>query len=253
MKNPNNLILISLCALMLSGCASRKDIISLPPTVQKGISSTDVYLEECEKKVTADVDKSNISTYTGGGLAFALVDIAVESYREDRAEDALVDMQKEIQTFNFQEKYRNRLTKTLQSTNWLNVQRVNYLATLNDAAHEEIFKKADTDAVLTSKFIYRLNPQFNVMTGTLYLTIYPTSNKMKQMVSAENPLETPIFKVHISATEQLPQVGESIEENAKFWAQNNGSHLRKGLENILNQVFARLDQVLRNPNHLPGE
>jgi len=253
MKNSNNLLWISLCALVLSGCASKKEIISLPTTVQTEISSTDVYIEECTKKIRADIDKSNISTYTGGGLAFALVDAAIESHREESAEDALVDMQKEVQTFNFQEKYRNRLTQILQSTHWLQVQRVNYLAELNDAAHEEIFNKANTDVILTSKFIYKLNPQLNVLTGTLYLTMYPTSHKTKKMVNAENPLEMPIFKVHVSATEQLPQTGESIEENAKFWAENNGFHLRKGLESILNQVFVKLDQVLRNPNHLPGE
>lgn len=253
MKTPNNLLLMFLCALVLSGCASKKDIISLPPAVQKEISSTDVYLEECEKKIKADINQSNVSTYTGGGLVFALVDVAVNSYREDCTEDALVDMQKEVQTFNFQEKYRNRLTQILQNNHWLQVQRVNYLASLNDAAHEEIFNKANTDAVLTSKFIYKLNPQFNVLTGTLYLTLYPTSHKTKRMVNTDNPLEMPIFKVHISATEQLSRPGERIEENAKYWAQNNGSHLKKGLEKILNQIFVSLDQVLRNPDHLPGE
>jgi hypothetical protein len=253
MKNSNNLLWISLCVLVLSGCATKKEIISLPTTVQTQISSTDVYIEECKKKVSADIEKSHITTYTGGGLAFALVDAAIESHREESAEDALVDVQKEVQTFNFQEKYQNRLTQILQSTHWLQVQRVNYLAGLNDAAYEEIINKANTDAVLTSKFIYKLNPQFNVLTGTLYLTLYPTSNKTKKMVNAENPLEMPIFKVHVSATEQLSQASESIEENAKFWAQNNGFHLRKGLENILNQFFFKLDQVLRNPNHLPGE
>jgi len=253
MKDYNNLLLISLCALVLSGCATRKEIISLPTTVQTQISSTDVYIQECEKKVRADIEQSNISTYTGGGLAFALVDAAIMSHREECAEDALVDVQKEVQTFNFQEKYQNRLTQILESTDWLQVQRVNYLAEFNDAAHAEIFSKANTDAVLTSKFIYKLNPQFSVLTGTLYVTMYPTSPKTKKMVNAESPLETPIFKVHVSATEQLPQTGESIEENAKFWSENNGFHLRKGLENILNQIFVKLDQVLRNPNHLPGE
>lgn len=242
-----------MCALVFSGCATRKEIVSLPEKVQKEIGSTDVYLEECEKKMKADIESSNLSTYSGGGMLVALVDCAIMAHRENCADDALVDVQKEVATFNFQEKFRNRLSHTLQNTNWLHVQRINHITGINDEAHQEIFKKANTDCVLTSKFIYKLNPQFNVITGTLFLTLYPTSEKIKKMVNAENPLETPIFKFHVSATEALPQAGQDIEENAKLWAQNNGSQLRRALENILNQVFVRLDNVLKNPNHLPGE
>lgn len=252
MKISKNLILCLLCALVFSGCATRKEIVSLPEKVQKEIASTEVYLEECEKKMKADIESSNLGTRTGH-IFFTLVDCAVTAHRESCSDDALVDIQKEVATFNFQEKFKNRLSHTLQNTNWLHVQRINHITGINDEAHQEIFKKANTDGVLTSKFIYKLNPQFNVMTGTLFITLYPTSEKIKKMVNAENPLETPIFKVHVSATEALPQAGQDIQENAKLWSQNNGSQLRRALENILNQVFIKLDQVLKNPNHLPGE
>ncbi len=252
MKISKNLILFPLCALVFSGCATRKEIVSLPEKVQKEIGSTEVYLEECEKKMNADIESSNLGARSGH-LFFTLVDCAVMAHREGCADEALVDIQKEIQGFNFQEKFRDRLTQKLKDTNWLHVQRVNHITGINDEAHQEIFQKANTDCVLTSKFIYKLNPQFNVLTGTLFLTLYPTSSKLKKMVNAENPLETPIFKFHIAATEKLPQPKEEIQENAKLWSQNNGSHLKQSLENILNQVFIKLDQILKNPNHLPGE
>lgn len=236
-----------------SGCATKKEIVSLPETVQKEISSTEVYIKECDKQIKADVEKSNISTYTGGGLVFALVDGAVMSYREDCADEALVNLQKEVAKFEFQEKFRDRLSHSLQNTNWLHVQRVNFLTDINDEVHQEIFRKANTDCVLTSKFIYKLNPQFNVMTGTLFLTLYPTSEKMRRMVSAENPLERPIFQYNISATESLPQAQEDIQENAKLWAQNNGFQAKRALESILNQVFHKLEMTLKTPQFLPGE
>lgn len=253
MKISKILLLSSLCALVFSGCASRKYIVALPESVQKQISSTDVYLDECDKKVRADIESSNISTYVGGGLLIALVDCAIMAHRESSAENALEDVQKVAATFNFQEKFSNRLSHSLQNTNWLHVQRINHVAGLKYEEYQEIFKKANTDCVLVSKFFYKLNPQFNVMTGTLFLTLYPTSQKLKNLVKTEDPSETPIFNFHISATEALPQAGHEMEENAKLWAQNNGSHLRSALENILNQIFVRLDKILQNPNHLPGE
>ncbi len=89
------------------------------------------------------------------------------------------------------------------------------------------------------------------MTGTLFLTLYPTGEKIKKIVNATDPIETPIFKFHISATDALPQSEKDIEKNAKLWALNNGAPLRQALENIFNQVFDRLDKILKAPNHLP--
>lgn len=251
MKLFKHIALIFLWALALSGCATRKETVSLPERVQKEIKSTEVYIEECEKKVRADIESSNVRTYSGGGLLFALIDCAVMSHRENCAEDALVCLQKEITTFNFQEKFSKKIEHTLQNTSWLHAQKINHITGINDEKHQEIFKNANADCVLTSKFIYKLNPELNVMTGTLFLTLYPTSEKIKKIVNATDPIETPIFKFHISATEALPESTKDIEENAKLWAQNNGIFLRQSLENIFNQVFDRLDKILKTPNHLP--
>lgn len=251
MKLSKHIALILLWILVLSGCATRKETVSLPETVQKEIKSTEVYIEECEKKVKADIESSNVRTYSGGGLLFALIDCAVMSHRENCAEDALVCLQKEITTFNFQEKFSKKIEHALKDTNWLHVQKINNITGINDEKHQEIFKNANTDCVLTSKFIYKLNPELNVMTGTLFLTLYPTGEKIKKIVNATDPIETPIFKFHISATDALPQSEKDIEKNAKLWALNNGAQLRQALENIFNQVFDRLDKILKAPNHLP--
>ncbi|MGL5784868.1 MAG: hypothetical protein ACRCYZ_05365 [Alphaproteobacteria bacterium] len=252
MNKPVKVVLFFLCSMMVTGCATQRGMIALPKKVQQEIGSTDVYLEMCEKKIRADVENPNLTTYAGGGLLFALVDCAIMAHREDCADSALVDVQKEIATFKFQEKIQDRLSHVLKNTNWLQVRKINPIATLNDEMIQEIFKKAKTDCVLTSKFIYKLNPNFDVMTGTLFLTLYPASTKAKKIVNAENPLETPILKFHVSATEVLPKAVQDMYENAKLWTKNNGVQLRMALENILNQVFLKFERILQNPNHLPG-
>lgn len=254
MKLIKNLVLVSIGVFALQGCSStRRDIVSLPESVQREIGSTDVYIEECDKTIKADIESSNLTTYTGGGLLVALVDCAIMSHRENCANDAMVNLQKELEEFNFQEKFNNRLSNVLQNTQWLHVQRINTITGLNDEKHQDIFKRASTDGVLTSKFIYKLNPQFNVITGTLFVTLYPTGEKIKKLVKAENPLETPVLKFHIAATAALPKAGENIEENAKLWESNNGAELKGALANILDQVFKKLDSVLKNPGHLGTE
>lgn len=83
-------------AIVLSGCASRKEFVALPDSVQKEIGSTEVYAEECQKALIADIESSNISTYAGGGLLFALVDCAIMAHREGCANDALREIQSDF-------------------------------------------------------------------------------------------------------------------------------------------------------------
>lgn len=260
MKLFKNIVLVSIGAFVLEGCSSTRDIVSLPESVQREIGSTDVYIEECDKTMKADIESSNLSRYgvgnafiPGGDFLLVLADCAIVSHRGNSANDAIVNLQKELQEFNFQEKFNNRLSNALQNTQWLHVQRINSITGLNDEKHQDIFKRASTDGVLTSKFIYKLNPQFNVITGTLFVTLYPTGEKIKKLVKAENPLETPVLKFHIAATAALPKAGENIEENAKLWESNNGAELKGALANILDQVFKKLDSVLKNPGHLGAE
>lgn len=252
MKKLKSLLFVFLYAAVLSNCTpARKDFISLPEKVQKELGTTEVYLVECDKQMKADIESSNLGVRTGGHLFFALLDCVVIAHRKGCADDALVAIQKEIQAFNFQEKFRDKFVRALQSTPWLHTSHINYVTSLNDETLEEILKKENRDGILVSKFIYKLNPQFNVLTGTLYLTLYPTSNKIKKMVNAEDSFNTPIFKFHISATEALPQQAETdMEENAKIWAQDNGSYLKRSLENIIYQILINLDKILKNPNHL---
>ncbi len=250
MKISKNLVSISLCALLLSACAT-KETVSLPEKVQKEITSTEVYIEECDKKMKADIKSSNITSQTGGGLLFALIDCTVMSHRESCAEDALVCVQKETASFDFQQKFSRRIERALRNKNWLHVQKVNHINGLNDEKHQEIFKNTSTDCVLTSKFFYQMNPELSVLSGILYVSLYPTGEKLKKIVNATNPLETPIFKFNVSSTYSLPLSNKDIEANAKLWVQNDGVLLKQALENIFNQVFDKMEIVLNAPNHLP--
>jgi len=201
---------------LLSGCATQRQFVSLPETVQKEITSTDAYVEDCKKEMQADVKSSNISTYVGGGLIPALIDCAVVDYRQDRANEAMVDIQKEIQSFDFNKNFTDKLMNTLQNTVWLKVAYIHSINQLDDKSIRALVNKTKSDSLLTAKLRYRLNPEFTVLTGTLYVELYPISPKIQKLVNCEDPLKTPIFKVNVSASASLPQVGEDIEDNAKY-------------------------------------
>ena len=142
---------------------------------------------------------------------------------------------------------------TLQNTVWLKVAYIHSINQLDDKSIRALVNKTKSDSLLTAKLRYRLNPEFTVLTGTLYVELYPISPKIQKLVNCEDPLKTPIFKVNVSASASLPQVGEDIEDNAKLWAERHGTYLRSSLENICREILIRLEQTLKNPNHLPEE
>lgn len=245
------LITVSLSAFVLANCAGKQDFVPLPEVMQKSIGSTQAYIQEPQKEMRADIESSNISSATGGGLLVALIDCGVMAYREGKANDAMVDIQRALKDYNFQENLNGKLEHTLRSTDWLKLKQIKYVKEINDQTMAAAVKRGTSDVLLTSQFIYKLNPDFTVLTGTLYLTLYPVSAPFKKLAQTEEPLSKPIFKMHVSATSSLPSRHKSMEENGKIWAENNGESMKKALDTVINQVMTNLTQTLKHPNHLP--
>lgn len=66
---------------------------------------------------------------------------------------------------------------------------------------------------------------FDVLTGTLFVTIYPASLALKEKLNVTTPkeaLDKPIYKTKVMATYELPHFTEEIDENAVKWTENNG-------------------------------
>ncbi|TLY35247.1 MAG: hypothetical protein E6K61_13715 [Nitrospirae bacterium] len=94
--------------LSAPGCVTTEPAyIPLAKEVSQQIKSSNAVIVSTQDEIKADVEKSNVATYTGGGLIPALIDVAIEGSRSKSAEqdikpirDALVgfDMGRELQT-----------------------------------------------------------------------------------------------------------------------------------------------------------
>ncbi|AIK96494.1 hypothetical protein [Candidatus Odyssella acanthamoebae] len=236
--------------LALSGCATHQEFVPLHATVRKEIGSTDAYAEDCQTTLIADVERSHVSTYMGGGLLFALVDAAIESHREGCANDAMVDIQKGFVTYNAQEKVKAHFSQSLKQAEWLHAGQVQSVKALDEPTQINFTQKSKSDTVLTGRMVYKFNPDLSVLTGIIYLTVYPTSQKLRALVNAGDPLQKPVFKVNVKAAEALPLRDKDLEANAKKWADNDNRLLKEALDKITNQAFSNLDRALKNPEYI---
>lgn len=245
-----NLSLVSL-SLLLGACSAPKpEIIALNPALKPHINSTDVHLKQGQEKLEADIEASNISHRTGGGLLFALVDAAIMSHRSSQAEDAIAELQTHFKEFNADQKVKNSLQLSLDSADWMHAGKVHVDASFEAEQLDAMIKNCKSDDLLISRMDYRFNPNLSVLTGTLYLEMLPTGQKLKTLTKTENPLENPVFRVKVKATEALATCSKDKEENAKSWNQNNGQLIKTALDKVTKQVFANLDQALRNPDFI---
>ncbi|WP_010304282.1 hypothetical protein [Candidatus Odyssella thessalonicensis] len=242
-------ILVSV--FIMSGCSTTPQFVALPDQVKHQISSTQPYLEEGQIKMIADIESSNIATYTGGGLLFGLMDCAVMAYRQDRAEGAMEDLQKEFASYGLQEKVMAKLTTSFQQTGWLHADPLKVLKAGQDPA--QIVQTSTKDGVLFTSYVYRFNPKMTVMRGTIYLSLYPASTKLKNLVKADNPFDKPLFRFNVSAAYQLPSATNDLHQNAKQWAAENGRHLKEALNQITTQNFIQFERALKNPAHIADE
>lgn len=251
MKQFKNSILLC-TVLILTGCATKqKEFVAIPATVQTKIESTDVYLVDCPDKMGFDIEASNVSTYTGGGLIFGLIDAAIMSSRESNAEEAIGCVQGKLKDINVQKMLHEKLIPLFQNTEWLKTRHVHHVKDLSKEKCKTLCDGSKTDSALVSIFYYKLSPDFKTLTGTLHVTLYPTSEKMKMLVNTKEPTEKPIFKTHVSVTKTLAGGKDDIKENAKLWAKDQGAYLKSSMESLVQSLVLSLENVLKFPQHSP--
>ena len=240
-------VAIALCSMILAGCSAKKDFVNLPDNVRSQITNTQGLLIEPSKTIAAEIETSQISSYTGGGLLFALVDCAIMDHRQDRANDVMKELQKDFESYNLRDKLKDKIHTSLAQAQWLHANSLDYTTELDKNALKEIIKNTKSDCVLVSQFIYSMSPQFDGLSGRLYVTLYPSSDKIKKSIDSTD-LETPIYKFNVFHSEKLPQATTCLEENSKIWVQNEGYYLKNTLDKIVDQIIIKLNEALQNPN-----
>jgi hypothetical protein len=231
-----NIILISLTALILVGCAAKKDFINLPPDVMPKITATQAYLVEPSKSINTEIKVSQISSYTGGGLIFALMDCAIMESRKYDANEVMKTLQKDFDSYNLRAKLKEKIQNSIIQNQWLHSHSLDDLKEFNTAEIQKNIKNSKTDYVLVSQFVYSMCPQFQRLAGTLFVTLY-----------APGDLETPIFKFNITHLAILHGAKATPEENAKLWVENNGLNLNTAFDKIIDQIIVKLNICLGNP------
>jgi hypothetical protein len=253
------LVLIS---LTLSGCGECP-FVAMPEELLDQISSSNTYVVEPPQKLAISIDNSNISTLqtSSGGLigsifnlTTSIVEAGVNSARKADANKALEEAHKGYEHPLIRQKLLDAIKVSINNTKWLHSQKIEEFikpseeTELSDNTKENLLKASNEDATMICTVEFQFNPQIDVLTGTLFVTLYPTSERLLKIVNSEKPLKKPILKFRVTATYKLAQSNEDININGKAWSENNCAVLNQALSEIITKIASELETSLKDPS-----
>ncbi|HBN23053.1 MAG TPA: hypothetical protein DD412_07435 [Holosporales bacterium] len=220
----------------------KKSSVELVNTSLNGDSTKDINL------LSQEINKSsNASSYTDGKLIFGLIDAVVIHDSQSDAEEDIACIQDELKNINVQNILHDKLFSLYKDIEWFKTKQLTHIKDINVEEFKELGCDFQTDATLVSLFIYKLSPDFKSLTGTIYVTIYPTSEKLLKIVNAVEATKKPMYKTNVSTTEVLENGTDDIKKNAELWAKNNGKYLKKSMKILVQKLVLSLGNLMIHP------
>ncbi|MES2488949.1 MAG: hypothetical protein V4607_04090 [Pseudomonadota bacterium] len=239
-------------ALLLSGCATAV-YQPLTPTSREQIRSADAVIGVGQQEITAQINQSNITAATGGGLLFALIDAGINSSRSSTAEDAVRPLRDALLSYNYDDNLRIQMNDQLGTVTGMSIGNARVTKDVTDANYNAVYQASNKDAVLITSVNYSMTADFSALTVNATPLLYPKSSGLKASSGLSNAdfsslsIKNAIYRNSISFTSTLPFPSKTLEGNRDLWAANNGQLLIGALnlsaDEIASVVSADIQQT----------
>jgi len=230
-------ITAAILALFVSGCASPSRI-SLDQSKKSQIHATECVVGLQQQEITADINQSNISQATGGGLIAALIDAGINNSRTKDAEQEIVPVRDALVGYDIGQTLKQSLQTSLKNPDWLHLNSIDVRQVTDEAACKVWLTNSKGDVLLLVRPHYRLNAAFDHLTVSLgvYLQARPKANG----ADSDNPT---LYFNSFSCVTPLLTTGASgmpRSEAATLWAANSGKRARQVMDESLAEVIRML-------------
>lgn len=216
--------------LVFFGCANSK--IELTAENTGKIEKTRLISVIAQEEITGEVKESQSAAAMGGGLLFALVDVAVNSSRSKEMEEQITPLKAALTNYDFREVFTERLKSEAGNSSILKISEVVSSAVpLPEQKQKEVLNSIPENALLTLSTDYKFSADFRslVITSVARLTIKGQSGPIY--------LETYTYKSpDLQSQETEAAIAEwTADDNAKFRQASE-----EGIQAILSQLREKL-------------
>ena len=217
---------LPLCSLaFLAGCLS-SNRTALESARQGQIHATHPVIEVPQQEIGVDVQRSNITAATGGGLIFALVDSAIDHSRTKKAEGTVIPIRDALIDFEFGPGLSTAVDAELAKLTWLHAGPCEIQHAVNSDVTRNLPKDSAADTVMTIDCDYRLSSGFASLSVSARVTLLPRASK-----ATASDTSAPLYQNTFSTLWDLPSPVTSTEttDRIKAWSQNHGAAAREVL------------------------
>jgi len=188
------------------------------------IASAQIIVSVEQKEIKAEIEQSNVAAASGGGLLFALIDVAVENSRANTAEKFIQPIKDALVQEDFSATFMTNISQELKDTKWLSTHEMVLNRELNTLDTKKRFEETNADTVLLIYPHYSIAADFSAMIGKATLILLPKNESLKMHAESgttkkakRNPLHIDNNLIRDIVKVSLPFGGTST--NAKFNAQ----------------------------------
>jgi hypothetical protein len=240
---------ILLPLVLMGACSALPPFAPVPSDARDKIASTDVVVPIKQSEIYVFVPASNVSAAAGGGLIAALIDAGVDAVRTKKAETAVTPLRDALVDYNFDDGFRDNLKAGLAGVGWLHVDTVHVVKTVTSDALDADLKGSKDEAVLFLGTDYNLDNDGNVLTVTVYATLFPNSDLLKAYVKGgtSKPLTATANAIyHDTLVFHRPLDGATDNRDANIakWSADKGAMMREALDDAGKRMGQKLAQDL---------
>jgi len=234
--------------LLLTGCARGQyvETVALTPDVYANLNKSQIGLVQNQQDINFEINRSNVSAATGGGLLFALLDANADRINTEKVAEAGAPIRLALSDFDYTAQIEEHTKVLVDKHSWLKASGLQVYTGVPAKIVQEKASQQIGDALGLVQYKYSLRPFFKSVHLSVDFALYPTREDLKALV--EGTLDStgvgPIFKINSTAEIALEKPKNDDEINVERWMKDNAKPLKDALAKILDDVMRDLDAKL---------
>lgn len=220
--------------MSMTGCETAPSKVELSKAAIQNIQTIDAYIFVEQDEIHADINKSNVATYTGGGLIPALIGAAVDNSRAKNAEELVKPIRDKMVDYDYAELIKKEIAQELSKVPWLKVNHLSLFTGLPEKDLQRNLIPSDSNALLVIGSDCFFSPDFKSLniSGKVHLIRKPQGSDIN--------FNSCMYKNSVAQSETLTTNLSSKETAAAKWAENNADLTRKSIDKLTNEFAKKL-------------
>jgi hypothetical protein len=219
-------------AMLVSGAsvaAIKNNYIA--PEARSVAGGRDVHIIVSQAEIQPNINISNITAATGGGLLFALIDAGVNNARAKEAEKQVVPLREALVGYDFDPLVQHASTTTLQALGWFDPKQVKLSKEETSDSVLAALNASTTSQLMVLRYTYETNADFSAVVVSLYAYIANKAVPAGKKPDARLQLKYVPYNQSVRSFVRLPGADlKHPEANVKAWAADGGKVARAALD-----------------------